>query len=100
MSYSDNHQWKTHVDLLKKTIKEVISNLSGDALSEAFSQSLVRAFTAVAKLLMEFCGLEAQLKHFHELEKRLLKASVDREPSKEYLMNQRVLEQTWKKRKL
>ena len=65
---SDSLKWKTHVESLKETVKEINKKLCAEAYYEAFKQPDGKKNIAAGMLFEDFDRLETKMTNLHNTE--------------------------------
>ena len=81
-SSSESLKWKTHVESLKETVKEINKKLCDEASNKAFMQPVGKKSLAAGMLFEDFNRLETKMRNLHNTENEMLKPKVTNEHSK------------------
>ena len=79
---SDSLKWKTHVESMKETVKEINKQLCAEASNKAFMKPGGRKNIAAGMLFENFNRPETKMRNLHNTEKEMLKPEVTIEHSK------------------
>ena len=73
---SDSLKWKTHVETLKETVKEINKELCAEASKKAFMQPVGKKNIAAGMLFEDFDRVETKMRNLHNSEKEMLKPKI------------------------